>query len=214
MSVKTVKVLDINRSYIFTSIDDGNMLYDVLVKHIMNKDQVIIDFKGIEKVTAGAVEYSIGKLFIEHKDKKEATLGLFATSTVILILALFLSLFVPINKKVWSTSYTLLTTGMSFMVISLLSFLTLKKPHEKWFYVFKVVGVNALGIYIFSNLLGFIFDYVKVNDFNLKYYINNGLVNMCMGEEYTASFIYSIIMLVVVWSFAFILHKKKIIIKL
>ena len=70
MSVKTVKVLDINRSYIFTSIDDGNMLYDVLVKHIMNKDQVIIDFKGIEKVTAGAVEYSIGKLFVKF-DKKE-----------------------------------------------------------------------------------------------------------------------------------------------
>lgn len=141
--------------------------------------------------------FGIGKLFIEHKNDnaEKATLFLFAYSTLLIILGLVLSTFCPLLKRVWSTSFTVLTTGIAFIVIALFSFMTLKKPHEKGFLILKVLGVNALGIFVISNFITYLFKYVPFADHTLQYYLNDILCRICMGNLYFGCFFYALLLL-------------------
>lgn len=170
------------------------------------------------------IAYGIAKLFMEYKDRNKATLSLFACASLMIIVALLFSTFCPIIKRAWTTSYALLTTGIAFGLIALVSFFTLDKPHNKSLYVFKVLGANALSIYIFMYLVMFFFKHIPVGqgtdelghivNLNINYFMNNGLVAMCGGYEPLASFIHALIYAGVTWFVAWLLYRKNIIIKL
>ena len=59
----------------------------------------------------------------------------------------------PINKNLWTSSYVLLTAGTSLLVLAFCYFLIHVKKIEEWTFPFQVLGVNALGAFILSELL-------------------------------------------------------------
>lgn len=170
----------------------------------------------ISAIAQVLLAYGIGKLFMENKDKdiNGATLVLFAYSSLIVIVGLFVSTFCPIIKRTWTSSYVLITTGITFIVLALFTFLATKKFHEKAFYVLKVLGVNALGIFVLSNFVNYIFKYIPVGEHFLKWYINEVLVWICAGDLSLASFLCSVLLLSLNWFIAWLLYRKNIIIKL
>lgn len=133
---------------------------------------------------------------------------------MIIILGLAIMTFAPIIKRAWTTSFVCVTTGISFCVMALFSFLTLKKPHEKAFLFFKVFGVNALGLFVISNFLQYLTKYVPVGDQFFKYYVNEVLCTLCLGNTYLASLIYALLSMFVVFLIGLFLYRKKIFIKL
>ena len=141
--------------------------------------------------------YGIGKLFIEYnkKDPKKATLILLVVSFALIVIGLALSTFAPAFKKVWSSSFVFLTTGISFAVISLFAFVTLKKPYEKVFLPLKVLGVSALGIFVMSNILNYIVKYMPFGGQFIKYYINDALCIICFGNVYLGAFLCAFVLL-------------------
>ena len=160
------------------------------------------------------MSFIIGKIFIEYKGKNNPLLGLFVTASLLIICGLFMSTFCPISKKVWSISFVLITSGITFGLISIVSFFAPKKHSEKVFYPWKVLGVNSLGVYIISSIIGMILNDANVNNNSLHVWIYKGFSTMCGTNADAASFIYAMMILVVSWFIALFLYKKKIYIKL
>jgi predicted acyltransferase len=76
-----------------------------------------------------------------------------------ILLGLALDPFQPINKNLWTDSYTLLTAGWASLVFGLTYWLCDVRRQESWWSrPFVILGMNAMAVYIFHGLLGRLFS--------------------------------------------------------
>ncbi|MDI9605707.1 MAG: DUF5009 domain-containing protein [Bacteroidota bacterium] len=75
-------------------------------------------------------------------------LKLLAIGAVTVLVALLLSLFYPIIKKCWTTTFNLLAGGISFLSMALFYWLIDVKGWKKWAFFFRVIGLNSIFIYL------------------------------------------------------------------
>ena len=83
------------------------------------------------------------------------TVVLVITGTSFILVALFLSPFYPIIKKMWTVPFDLLTAGISFLLLALFYFIIDVKLWNKWILFFKVIGLNSITIYLGGQLIDF-----------------------------------------------------------
>jgi len=84
--------------------------------------------------------------------------GLSAAGVLGVVLGLLWNTIFPINKLIWTSSYVLLTGGMSMLLLALFYWLIDVMGFRGWAFPFIVIGMNALTIYI----AGAFFDFGRV----------------------------------------------------
>ena len=67
-------------------------------------------------------------------------------------LALCWDWFFPINKKLWTGSFVLITVGIDCILLAALIYIIDFSQKHKWTYFFEVFGKNPLFIYLLSEL--------------------------------------------------------------
>jgi predicted acyltransferase len=67
---------------------------------------------------------------------------------VSLLIALLWNLDFPINKNMWSSSFVMLTTGLSLLLLSLFYYIIDVRGYKSWAFFFKVIGMNSILIYM------------------------------------------------------------------
>lgn len=167
-----------------------------------------------------------GKMIIPKTDQPNYKLvaGLFVLGTIALIIGYFWQLDFPYNKKIWSSSYVIHTTGLATLTIATMIWFIEVLNYKNWLTrFFDVFGKNPLFIFVLSGLLPRILGLIRIeNGSNEK----NELVytsplgwfyeNFCAkipGSPEIGSFIYSLIFLTMFWFLAYLLDKKCIYIK-
>ena len=78
---------------------------------------------------------------------------LILTGAALLAAALFLDQFLPINKKLWTSSFTLLMGGFDFMVFGAMLWLIDVKKVIAPFRPAMIMGANAIAVYLLSEYL-------------------------------------------------------------
>lgn len=89
------------------------------------------------------------------KSGSRKTIGLLLAGVALILMSLIAQLDFPINKKLASPSFTLLTSGISAVLLSFFYWLFDVKGHKKWAFFFVVVGVNPITIYVANFLINF-----------------------------------------------------------
>ena len=119
-----------------------------------------------------------------------------------------LSCFQALNKRIWSPSFTLVTSGYAYVTLSILCYVIDYKGYNKWTPFFKAFGLNALCVYVFSELLSLIMS-------------RSGLATLCheslrslIGNVAFADLVYALLFVLTCYLFALPFFKKNIIIKL
>jgi len=140
---------DLN-GYVGTKIDAAILG----VNHLYCGEGVPFDPEGLLGTLAATVNVLLGFLAASAMGRsgKKGIVTLLVAGAALVAVALLSSTVCPINKKIWSPSYALLSSGISMAVWSVLSLLTdrwkLKMPLSTAF------GMNALFIYCFAWVLG------------------------------------------------------------
>lgn len=119
-----------------------------------------------------------------------------------LILGVILSIWVPINKPLWSVSYVFYAGGWAMLVLAFLAYLLDVKGYEKPFVPFKAMGMNALMAFVFSGVIAKSYGFFG---FAPSHYFG--------ANEYT-SLLWAFIFVTIIFTLLWILYKKKIVIKL
>jgi predicted acyltransferase len=130
----------------------------------------------------------------------------------------------PINKKIWTSSYVLYTTGLAMMVIGLLIYLLeFKEAKGAWSRFFDVFGKNPLFIFFLSGFLPRIlamFRWVDHTDAEGKPVYTSALPwfyqHICKpisDDLRNGSLLYALCMIAFYWLIVYLLDKKKIYIK-
>ena len=132
----------------------------------------------------------------------EAVARLFFCACCCLLGAMVLSIWIPIGKPLWTTSYVFYAGGWSMMALAFLSYLTDLKGITKPFTPFKAMGMNALMAFVCSGLIA---KTLRLTGFSASEHFG--------ANEFT-SLAYALLFTLVIFCIQWILYKKKVIIKL
>jgi len=150
--------------------------------------------------------------------------GLFMASMALLFAGYVWGLVFPLNKKIWTSSYTVYTTGLAISILAVLIYaIELKNYRGWWSRFFDVFGKNPLFIFFLSGFLPRLQSLIRIpNGFteagSPKYLSPFGWFyeNICKpipGPPENGSLAYAIIIILFYWSIVYFMDKKKIYVK-
>ena len=134
------------------------------------------------------------------RDKK--TLILLAAAAVMLVLGLLISFDCPINKKIWSSSFTLVNGAASIALFAFFYWIIDVKGHACWSFFFQVIGMNAITIYLAQTIINFR---------GITQFFLGGLASK-LGEH-GGAILLAAGYIAVWWLFLYFLYKKKVFLK-
>lgn len=153
--------------------------------------------------------------FIQRKGKNyEAVAKLFMYGALLICVALFWGQFFPIGKKLWTSSFTLLTIGIDLAILGFLLYAIEVKSINLGNKFFLAFGRNPLAIYLLSELLFTVIVTIWVKP-NLSVYawINEVLFQRLFPGSF-GTLVFAICYMLLCWLVAYLLDKKKIYIKI
>ena len=79
----------------------------------------------------------------------------------ILIGALWSQAF-PLNKNLWTSSFVMLTAGIAAVLLAICYWLVDVKGYDRWAQPFVILSVNAITVYVFSEVMDTIIDNISI----------------------------------------------------
>lgn len=180
--------------------------YDHLYhKGPVDPEGLVGTISGVAHVLLG---FYCGKFIKTKKTIEQKALAVFVLGTACVILGYLLSYGLPLNKRIWSPSYVLVTCGLAALLLALFMFIIDIRNQKEWAKPFQVFGVNALALYVASELLAILFG-----RFGISPAIYNALHAAIPGLKW-ASLAYALTFVCINYLIGYILWKRKIFIKL
>ncbi|MEZ0450286.1 heparan-alpha-glucosaminide N-acetyltransferase domain-containing protein [Sphingobacterium thalpophilum] len=219
--------------------------YDIAIlglPHVYKGEGVPFDPEGLMSTLPAVVQVAFGYLvgvFIKKQGQSDwlwpkvpasnephfkLLAGMFVTGFILLVLAWVWALGFPINKKIWTSSYVLYTTGLAIMTIGgMIWFIEVQGVKNKLTQFFDVFGKNPLFIFVLSGILPRLLGLFRIpdgtkDDGTARYIDAFGwfykyVCAKIPGIPEIGSFVYSLCFLVLMWVICYALDKKKIYVK-
>lgn len=105
----------------------------------------------------------------------------------------------PINKNLWTSSFMLVTGGLSLLLLAVFYWIIDVKGFQKWTFFFTVIGMNSILIYLAGEFIDF--------EYAAKFFFG-GLVGF-LSEDWLRSTLLATGVLAVKWAFLYFMYKKK-----
>src|SRR5688572_18609063 len=113
-------------------------------KHLYHGEGIAFDPEGLLSTLPSIVNvivgYWVGDYVRKNKSSYESIAKLLITGTVLIFAALIWDMFFPINKKLWTSSFVLLTVGLGTVVLAVLMHAIDIKKRQRWTHFFVVFG--------------------------------------------------------------------------
>jgi predicted acyltransferase len=123
----------------------------------------------------------------------------------------------PINKPLWTSSYVLYTAGFAIGVFALIYLVSDVLKFQRWGVFFMVFGTNALFSYFLAGIWTRILLYIKIPSAGNKITLYTWFYDKAcvpIAGNLNGSLLFAFIQMFLIWCVAFILYRKKIMIRL
>lgn len=147
--------------------------------------------------------------------RKAMTLGL--AGLVLFIAGMLLNPVLPINKRMWTSTFVLLSGGVSLMVFAVLVHVVDLKGWKRWATPFLVFGTNAILAFVLSSIITVLTDRIHVgpgipaSTFHQWAYVHWFASWL---EPVNASLMYALAIVLLNFSLLWLLYRKRIFIRL
>jgi predicted acyltransferase len=197
-------------------------------QHMYKGEGIIFDPEGLASTLAAIAQvifgYLVGDYILTKGKTFEMIASLFVAATILTMAGFMWDMVFPINKKIWTSSYTVYTTGLAIYTIATMMYLIEFKNIKGWWArFFDVFGKNPLFIFVLSGFLPRLLGLIRIPNGLAA----NGSVNylspfgwfydkVCKpipGLPENGSLLYAICMIIMYWGICYWLDKKKIYIK-
>lgn len=184
--------------------------------HLYKGEGIPFDPEGLLSTIPSIVNviggYLAGAYIMKNKIHYETLSKLLLAGIGLMIIAYFWDLVFPINKKIWTSSYVLLTIGMDLVWLGIIFYTTdfIKQPIN--YYFFEVFGKNPLFIYLLSGFLTIMLFFIRVNGNQSLYgYIYKNA--FAWIGPYIGSLIFALSFMFICWLAGYWMDKNKIYIR-
>ena len=178
--------------------------------HGIDPEGVLSTIPSVAHVLIG---FCFGKICLETPDMKDKLNRLYLYGAILLMAGFLLQDLCPLNKKVWSPTFVMVTCGFSALLLGVLSWYTDVTKQWRQVHTFTVFGVNPLFCYVLSELLYILADNLPLQGQSLHGTIYSALSEW-VGDNAFASLLYAFLFVLAVWVIGAYLRKKNIYIKI
>jgi predicted acyltransferase len=157
------------------------------------------------------VGFIVGKVIQEKGKTYEGLTHLFMWGAGFVFLGFMWNYQFPINKKLWSSSFVVLTIGLDMIIIGTIIYRIELQRQLQFSGFFETFGKNSLVIYLFSELLATVLNTIQIGDQSLfEWIFQHGFTYFA---PYWASMAFALTYMLVCWLLGYILDKNKIYIR-
>lgn len=158
-----------------------------------------------------------GQWLRSERTQFEKVAGLFVAGAGLVTLGWIWNPFFPINKSLWTSSYTVFTAGLALQFLALCYWIVDIKGYKRWAWPFIVFGVNALALFVGTGLMVKLMSLVKVPGGDGSTTSSQGWIfqNLFLSwaSPINASLAYAIAFILLWLFFMWLLYRKGILIK-
>ena len=198
------------------------------INHIYKGEGIPFDPEGLGSTIPAVVQVIFGYFtgqYIQQKGKNFEMLAHLCIAAVVLTLAgYYWDMSFPINKKIWTSSYVLYSSGLAiFTLATLIYLIEFKEVKGIWTRFFDVFGKNPLFIFVLSGFLPRLLGLIRIKDHlsregKLVYLSPFGwfyehICKPISSDLRNGSLLYALVMIAFYWLIVFLLDRKKIYIK-
>lgn len=194
--------------------------FDLLVlgtKHIWHGEGVPFDPEGLlstlPSIANVAAGYFAGQYIQKNGMLRSRILRLSAAGVVLVLIGVLWGQVFPINKKIWTSPYVLLTIGLDFVILSILVYV-IEIVKVRWgIKFFMVFGRNPLVLYVLSYLIIKVLYYLHADGDIARDWIYKS-VFLPILDPINASLLFSLTTMMIVWVVGYFMNKNKLYVKI
>jgi predicted acyltransferase len=145
--------------------------------------------------------------------REEKTAWMFVAGNLLLLVGAILDMGLPINKNMWTSSYSVFMAGWALVCLAMFYWLIDVKGFTRWAHPFVIWGMNALAMFVLSGVVGRLLTIVKLpqpdgNEATLKTFIYDTFF-VPFASPLDASLMYAIAFMLFTFLVAWVLWKRK-----
>ncbi len=149
--------------------------------------------------------------------KIEKSAWMFVFGAGLLFIGSVLDMWMPINKSLWTVSYSIFMAGWALCIFGIFYFLIDAKGIKKWAYPFTVYGMNAIFVFVLSGVAARTMGLWKWNvqlsdgtyaDVSMKTILTQNLFDPYFSPL-NASLMHAVIWVSVMYLIIWVMYKKK-----
>lgn len=155
-----------------------------------------------------------GHYLRSQHSKEEKTAWMFVAGNILLFLGATLDMWLPINKSIWTTSYSIFMAGWALVCFAMFYWIIDVKGYKRWVKPFIIFGMNAITVFVISGMIGRLYgSVIKLkqpdgSEISLQGYIFRTFF-LPLASPINASLIYAICFLLFLYLTAWIMWKRK-----
>lgn len=208
------------REQVYTVEGNAVRRIDLLIlgpRHMYRERGIAFDPEGLLSTLPAVVNvlagYLAGRWIVRKGASYETVAGLLVTGALLVGLGLVWNGWMPLNKKLWTSSYVVYASGIDLMVLGVLCYLVEVRGWKRGTVFFSIFGKNPLFIYILSSLMG-IFLVMRVRSGELFIDWINRVLFQRVAPGPMGALLFALAYTFICWCVGWILDKKKIYIRL
>jgi predicted acyltransferase len=158
-----------------------------------------------------------GQFIRSNRTQEAKTAWMFIFGNSLVFMGLLMDNWLPINKNLWTSSYSVFMAGMALNVFAFCYWLIDVKGYKRWTKPFEIYGLNAITMFFLAGFIGRLTGLIKFagadgNPISLKgwYY---QLLFVPIGDPMIASFLHSVAFMLGLYVIAYVMYKYNIILK-
>jgi predicted acyltransferase len=149
-----------------------------------------------------------GQLLQWRREIAARTSWMFVIGGLLFLSAEICNYWMPINKKLWSVSFTLLMAGLDFMVYAATLWIIDGEGHRRFTKPFSIIGMNAIVVYMVSELLAGTLDAVRTGGGSLQEVVFRSAYSGWLGPA-NASLFYALSYVLLMYAVAYFLYRRQ-----
>jgi len=142
--------------------------------------------------------------------------GMVCAGLVLLIAGYILDRWLPINKSIWTSTFSIFMAGVALVCLAFFYWLIDIADFSRWANPFIILGLNPITVYVLSE----VFD-TTLRIFNLPMYLGQAIncqsylfKSLCIAKPQISSLLYSLLTLLCMLLIAWIMWRKRLFIKI
>ena len=147
-----------------------------------------------------------------RRQVSEKAAWLFLMGNVFILSGLMMNVWLPINKKLWTSSFAVFMAGLAAVVFAGCYWLVDAQGHKSWTKPFAIYGMNAIALYMLSSVIETLLVVIKIGGVPVQRIIYQNIFAP-LADPYTASMLYGMTFSLMMFGVAYFMYRRNWIVK-
>jgi predicted acyltransferase len=149
-----------------------------------------------------------GHLLRSGRSESEKAAWMFAGGNALMFAGGFLSQWMPINKSLWTTPYSIFMAGLSMVLFASSYWLVDVQGWKRWSKPFEIYGMNAITVFVLSGLITKLSLLIKIDGVALRSILySNAFAPLASPKS--ASLLFALANVALLYFVAWFMYRRK-----